>query len=216
MSESNSYGFIKLCYGVVGSYKDTSKMTTHQVIEEFLRHESVSSAEEYYEKQRNNTYGKLKQEVLTNVKKDGTINNVIRFDSQGDPLAEVTGDAETSNPKEVQSFRNELKSLGVDLIQRDTESLGYAPAIIKGKPGTVYISKGASYGAWCHEMQHVRDDNEAGWSGMRILTDKNEHYMREVRAYQVEINIAKELGRFDIVDRLKENLEKERIKIYGK
>ncbi len=51
---------------------------------------------------------------------------------------------------------------------------------------------------------------------MRILMDKNEHYMREVRAYQVEIEIAEKLGRPDVVDRLKENLEKERVKIYGK
>ena len=56
VNNSNSYDFIKLCYGVVGSYKDTSKMTTRQVIEEFLRHEGVSSAEEYFDKTKNNTY----------------------------------------------------------------------------------------------------------------------------------------------------------------
>lgn len=59
-----SYGFIKLCYGVVGSYKDTSKMTEDEVVKEFLKHEGVSSADEYYEKCNSNTYGKLKQEML--------------------------------------------------------------------------------------------------------------------------------------------------------
>jgi hypothetical protein len=29
--------FVRLCYAVVGKIKDTSKMTTKEVIEEFLR-----------------------------------------------------------------------------------------------------------------------------------------------------------------------------------
>ena len=73
MNNSNSYGFIKLCYGVVGSYKDTAKMTTQQVVEEFLRHEGVSSAKEYFDKEENNTYGKLKQDILTKQKVRGII-----------------------------------------------------------------------------------------------------------------------------------------------
>ena len=155
-------------------------------------------------------------EQLEKTRKSGTINHKYVFNSQGDPLVEVTGDAETSNPKELEKFKEELKLLGVELKQKEVESLGYAPGLTSGQPGTVYISRGASYGAWCHEMQHVRDDSSAGWTGMRILMDKNEHYMREIRAYQLEIDIAEKFDRPDIIDRLKENLENERIKIYGK
>lgn len=68
-----NYGFIKLCYGVVGSYMDTSKMTVDEVVKEFLRHEGVSSAEEYHDKANKNTYGKLKQDILTKQNKDDII-----------------------------------------------------------------------------------------------------------------------------------------------
>ena len=73
-----NYGFIKLCYGVVGSYMDTSKMTVDEVVKEFLRHEGVSSIEEYKVKQQNNTYGNLKKEILTTQSKDSFL---IRSDS---------------------------------------------------------------------------------------------------------------------------------------
>ena len=84
-----------------------------------------------------------------------------------------------------------------------------------GQPGSAQISKGASYSAWCHEMKHVMDDYAAGWQGMRILENLDEHYAREVAAYQIEIDMALRMGRKDIADRLKKNLERERVKIYG-
>lgn len=37
----------------------------------------------------------------------------------------------------------------------------------------------------------------------------------EMKAYGIEIELAKKLGRNDIVKRLTDNLEKERKKIYG-
>ena len=33
--------FVRLCYGYVGRYKDTSKMTTREVIDEFLKKDMV-------------------------------------------------------------------------------------------------------------------------------------------------------------------------------
>lgn len=42
--------FIRLCYGYVGRYKDTSKMTTKEVIEEFLKRKGVSSQREFFGK----------------------------------------------------------------------------------------------------------------------------------------------------------------------
>ncbi len=137
------------------------------------------------------------------------------FRTQGDPMKEVTGPAEKSNPNEIADFRKELLECGVEIIQRDRESLGYAPGFLPGNPGTIYVSKGASYSAWCHEMQHMRDDRDAGWSGMRILTDLDERYIREERAYSIEIAMARDAGREDIADRLKANLEVERRIIYG-
>lgn len=40
--------FIRLCYGYVGRYKDTSKMTTKEVVEEFLKRKGVSSPKEFF------------------------------------------------------------------------------------------------------------------------------------------------------------------------
>ena len=42
--------FVRLCYGYVGSYKDTSNMTTEEVIEEFLDENGVRSSKEFFEK----------------------------------------------------------------------------------------------------------------------------------------------------------------------
>ena len=42
--------FIRLCYGYVGRYKDTSKMTAKEVIEEFLKSKGVASPREFFEK----------------------------------------------------------------------------------------------------------------------------------------------------------------------
>lgn len=100
------------------------------------------------------------------------------------------------------------------LVEHDTESLGYCPGLHAGTQGSVYISHGASYSAWCHEMQHVRDDAEAGWQGMRIIADREKRYAMEERAYNVEIELALKHNRPDIADQLRENLEKERHLIY--
>ena len=55
MAKKNSF-FVRLCYGYVGRYKDTSNMTTEEVIEEFLKNKGVSSPKEFFEKKfkRNN------------------------------------------------------------------------------------------------------------------------------------------------------------------
>lgn len=137
------------------------------------------------------------------------------FNSSADPMADAFGAGEDSNPEEIRSFRSELDELGVDLVEHDTESLGYCPGLRAGQQGTVYISHGASYSAWCHEMQHVRDDAATGWQGMRIIADVDERYAMEERAYNVEIELALKLNRPDIADKLRENLEKERRTIYG-
>ena len=137
------------------------------------------------------------------------------FNSSSDPMADAFGAGEDSNPEEIRNFRNELKEFGVNLVEHDTESLGYCPGLRAGQQGTVYISRGASYSAWCHEMQHVRDDAATSWQGMRIIADVDERYAMEERAYNVEIKLALKLNRPDIADKLRENLEKERRTIYG-
>ena len=156
----------------------------------------------------------VKGKRVDNSAKSGII-NTKRLNSLADPMREVFGPGEISHPNQINEFREEIEKLGVSLIERETETLGYSPGIFEGRPGTLYVSKGASYSAWCHEMQHMRDDYADGWSGMRILQDVDKHYLREVRAYQIEIDLATKENLPEMVKRLKENLERERKKIYG-
>jgi hypothetical protein len=146
---------------------------------------------------------------------DGGSGGTTSFHSKADPMVEVMGPAEKSHPEEIQAYKEELNNLGVELIRRKEETLAYSPSLVRGKPGKAYISQGSSYSAWSHEMQHVRDDFNDGWTGMRILENPEKRYQREVKAYNVEIKIAKSINRPDMVKRLKENLEKERREIYG-
>jgi uncharacterized protein with gpF-like domain len=161
-------------------------------------------------------YGK---KSVANTGKSSTIvlrkNGGTKLKSIADPMADVFGAGVESNPAEIAEFRKELRKHGVALVEHSDEALGYTPGLRKGEPGMAYISEGASYSAWLHEMQHVRDDMDAGWLGMSIIADPDRRYEWEVRAYDVEIELAIKAGRPDIADKLRENLEKERRSIYG-
>lgn len=64
-------------------------------------------------------------------------------------------------------------------------------------------------------MQHVRGDYKDGWLGMSILADPDRRFQREIKAYGIEINLAREAGRDDLVEQLEANMEEERQNIYG-
>ena len=70
-----------------------------------------------------------------------TIGSGQRFmsHSKADPMADVMGPAEESYPEEVKKMEARLKELGVELICKDRESLGYSPRLKKGYPGQVSI-----------------------------------------------------------------------------
>lgn len=137
------------------------------------------------------------------------------FSSKADPMADVFGPGIISHPKEIEGFRRECKDSGVAIIHRDRESINYEPSTIIGKPGQIVINEDASYSAWCHEMQHMRDDRDNGWDGALAVWDRDEHYRREQKAYEIEIQLARRYGREDIAELLLGNLEEERRRIYA-
>ena len=157
--------------------------------------------------------------AIENAAKDGKIKstekNAAALNSAADPMADVFGAGEDSHPEKIARFRQLLKEYNVELVEHEYESLGYIPGASPGKPGMIYVSKGASYSAWVHEMCHVEDDRAAGWLGMRVLEDPDKRYAWEVHAYSLEIDMALQAGRADIAEKLKENLKKERKMIYG-
>ena len=117
----NNYGFVKLCYGVVGSYKDTSNMTTDEVIKEFLKHEGVRSAEEYFNKSGNNTYGKFKREMLTEQSKHDKIDTgaiMGAYDDDNDPDEELR---KAHAQKYYHSLRNSQKKHIIAKISRNSK-----------------------------------------------------------------------------------------------
>ena len=160
------------------------------------------------------------KESIQNFKKsvakstESSIIGLRRFSSQADPMYEVTGSAFESNPKEVQQMIDTLKEWGVE-VSYGSSTLGYG-CTRRGYPGGMSVTKNASYSAWCHEFQHVKDDREAGWNGVEVLWFiPEERERRERRAYAIEIQLAREAGREDIAKRLEENLNDEIRKIYN-
>lgn len=160
------------------------------------------------------------KESIQNFKKsvakstESSIIDLRRFSSQADPMYEVTGSAFESNPKEVQQMIDTLKEWGVE-VSYGSSTLGYG-CTRRGYPGGMSVTKNASYSAWCHEFQHVKDDREAGWNGVEVLWFiPEERERRERRAYAIEIQLAREAGREDIAKRLEENLNDEIRKIYN-
>lgn len=147
--------------------------------------------------------------VLTNGTTSGKIKSTDIFRKDGDdPMFEVTGRAIDSNPQEVAEMISLLQEWGVK-INRTESTLGYG-GVIKGKPGTISITDNASYSAWRHEFDHVEQDRAAGWNGVVVLwTDPAERERRERSAYEIEIQLARDAGREDIVERLEANRDAE-------
>lgn len=160
-------------------------------------------------------YMSLKKKVaaLDNGGGSDIINNKEKFATLSDPMKEVLGAAERSHPDEIKKLTEYIHSLGAQLERPDHEDLNYQPGLSCGQPGIVSISKGASYSAWLHEVKHLDDDYADGFLGFRVFQDAEKCIKREIDAYQIEIDMARSLGREDIVKRL-EALRDDEIKKY--
>ena len=139
-------------------------------------------------------------ETLENTGESGIIEEG-KFRTTDDPMREVTGAGIESNPKEIKAILEDLGSAGVEVVYRQ-DDMAYSPGSSPGKPGQFIIAIEASYSAWLHEYQHFKDDKDDGFPGMRIFMDIERCKQREINAYNVEIELAKKLGRKDIVERL--------------
>lgn len=124
-----------------------------------------------------------------------------RYRSGGDPLYDVLGPISKSHPDEMLRIRQEAEQLGVSVKSRPN-AMAYAPGLMSGMPGQLFISEENSYGAWLHEERHMLDDAKDGFAGFRGIVDTRRRIRMEYRAYAVEIDLAKQLGRDDIVEEL--------------
>ena len=136
----------------------------------------------------------------------GIIKTEGMYRTTDDPLREVMGSASQNNYKELTRILEDLRNSGIEVeISSTSSSMGYQPYPSRSerKPGRVKMSDEASLAAWLHEQQHSIDDEKSGWNGLHILYfDPDERYQWEVRAYQIEIDLARSFEREDIVKEL--------------
>ncbi|WP_431882388.1 WXG100 family type VII secretion target [Micromonospora gifhornensis] len=136
------------------------------------------------------------------------------YHSDADPLRKW-GAAQETHPQQWEAAIEEARTLGVEITFR-RGGLAYGPSPSPGQPGHLILDPDASYGALLHEMQHLREDQAAGWVGMRgWFEDPVVRYENEVRAYQQEIRYAESLGDRESVDRLNQLIREEYAKIFG-
>lgn len=153
-------------------------------------------------------WDKLKAKgVLTKSVKGDKISSK-KFNTTDDPMREVTGAGLKSHPTEVNAMLDDMKTAGVEIEYRDN-AMAYSPSVISGHPGKLIIDEEASYSAWNHEYTHFLDDKNDSYLGLRVFADPKKCIERESHAYDVEIQMAKQLKRDDIVKRLEELKRKE-------
>ncbi|MET7959029.1 WXG100 family type VII secretion target [Micromonospora zamorensis] len=136
------------------------------------------------------------------------------YHADADPLRKW-GPARQTHPEEWEAAIQEARTLDVEITFRPG-ALAYGPAPGPGRPGQLVLDPDASYGALLHEMQHLRDDQAAGWAGMRgWFEDPVVRYENEVRAYQREIDYANSIGDHESVERLNQAIREEYSRIFG-
>ena len=195
-------------YELIGYDKDGAKVYQDvEVLKEQAEAESKQMEESESVSQEDTTLTETEKESVENPLKDDTI-STDRFRTTGDPMREVTGAGLESNPREVQQIIKELTNAGVEIRYHDNH-MAYSPGLRAGVPGQFIIDKNASYSAWAHEYKHFCDDLADGFPGMRIFMDTETCKQREIDAYNVEIELAKEANRMDIVERLEKLKELE-------
>ncbi|MEU4158354.1 hypothetical protein [Actinoplanes sp. NPDC026670] len=134
--------------------------------------------------------------------------------SEADPLARW-GPARETHPGEWDEAVREAEAAGVEITFR-SGGLAYGPSPSPGRPGVLILDPDASYGALLHEMQHMRDDQAAGWAGMRgWFEDPHVRYANEVHACEQEIRYAESIGDHDSAAKLRDLVREEYRNIFG-
>lgn len=138
-----------------------------------------------------------------------------RLRSMGDPAVEYFGSAEGEDPDRLRAIKDDLESGSVEIVthDREDECIGYSPAGPGGLGARLHATEGMSLSAWEHEHDHYLFDREHGFPGIGYYLRNSEEWdSAEVRAYGIEIEMARQAGYNELVDRLRDNLEKDQIR----
>lgn len=124
---------------------------------------------------------------------------------EADLLKDRFGSARVSHPEEYVQAIQELENAGVEIVFRPGQ-LAYSP--VEGRPGRMILDSDASIGAIRHELRHFRDVRQAGFPGLAYYYARPREFARlEARGYLEEMRIAEELGAFDLVPRIVDQMK---------
>ncbi|MGF0317850.1 hypothetical protein [Nocardia fluminea] len=116
------------------------------------------------------------------------------YHAEADPLRRH-GPAIETHPEEVKLMIKEAEDLGVEISYARGMAYGPHPGPEWGVPGRIVMDREASYGAWLHEIQHMRDSAADGWPPARVpYQDKGYRMRLETQAYAKEIAYALSIG----------------------
>lgn len=169
--DSKGNFFVRLAYGVVGSYMDTKSMTTSEVIEEFLNRSGVKTPREFFDKKfkggkkpQDNPGAEAKNQATFEQKRDKMLDNADRIQYKGHLTKEGVKNA-------LDKGANGTGELTATLFNEDHFKLVgtnsgdcYNPASLEvrlTKEPFSYNDKSvySEYGTFYHESWHAIDYN---------------------------------------------------------
>jgi hypothetical protein len=166
--ESKGQFFVRLAYGVVGSYMDTKQMTTREVIEEFLRKNGVKTPREFFEKKFNkNQDNKLQTENKSDSKEQ--VDKLFQSDrvqwgnivTKENIQRAIDGGSEESKELTLRLFNDDSFGIGTPIVRGKT---AFYPGYNKVGLANDTFGSGEKYaysqgGIFYHECWHAIDEN---------------------------------------------------------
>ena len=133
-----------------------------------------------------------------------------------DPARDVIGSAEDTHPERLSEILGAYKKDGVEIRWHslDGEAMGYIPPMGR-LPAQVHLTEGMSILAHEHEFTHHEMCRESGLGYRALVTNKDLRWEYEEAAYAKEMQMAKELGYNELVEKYQDLMEAERRRIYG-
>lgn|GEM_PF-4481008 len=142
-------------------------------------------------------------------------NRVNVFRSDADLLKAKLGPARTSHPEEHARIMKHLEDEGVEIVWNEGKNLYYSAQ--RGGPGGIKLQSDMSIGALRHEYRHFLDHKAAEFPGtMPFMKDWKRFAEFEVRGYQEEIRLARELGHVEFIPQIQKQMGQRIKEIKGK
>ncbi len=118
------------------------------------------------------------------------------LNSGGDVMRSVLGPARLSHAAEFELTLNRIAAAGHEVIVSGRSANFFSPGLRPGQAGQLNINFDISISGLRHEARHVWDYDALGRPGFRMTPAQ--YWQSEFDAYMIEINMAREMGRYDL------------------